>query len=179
MIKKILLVLAALLAVLVIVILNQPDDFSVSRSTTIAASPATVHAQVNDFRKWESWSPWAKLDPNSKAHFEGAPTGQGAIFKWSGNNEVGEGKQEIVESKPGEMVRIKIDFIKPFEGSNDVEFSFIPEGSVTLVTWSMSGKNNFIGKCISLVMDCETLIGPMFEQGLANLKAVAESSAKQ
>jgi hypothetical protein len=176
MFKKTLLVLVALLVVLLIVILNQPDDFSLSRSTAIAAPPATVHAHVNDFRKWEAWSPWAKLDPNSTAIFEGAESGKGAIFKWSGNNEVGEGKQEIVESKPGELVRIKIDFTKPFEGSNDVEFSFMPEGSGTLITWSMSGKNNFIGKCISLIMDCETMVGPMFEQGLANLKSVAESA---
>lgn len=175
MLKKILLVLGVIIAILLVLILKQPDDFSISRSITIAASPQRVFEQINDLRKWETWSPWAKLYPNSTAIFEGAESGQGAIFKWSGNKDVGEGKQEIIESKTGELVRIKIDFIKPFEGSNDVEFSFIPEGEGTITTWSMSGKNNFIGKCISLVMDCETILGPMFEKGLTNLKAVAEA----
>lgn len=176
MIKKILLILAALLAILVIVILNQPEDFSVSRSASIAASPATVHEQVNDFRKWEAWSPWAKLDPNSKTAFEGAESGQGAIFKWSGNNEVGEGSQEIIESKAGELVKIKLVFVKPFAGTSDTEFNFKPEGNGTRVTWTMSGKNDFMGKAISLFMDCETMIGPMFEEGLTNLKSVAETA---
>ncbi len=176
MIKKILLGLAVLVAILLIVIVRQPDEFSVSRSATIAAPPAAVFAQVNDFRKWDAWSPWAKLDPDSKVAFEGAESGKGAIFKWSGNHEVGEGSQEIVESRPGELVRIRLDFVKPFAGTSDTEFAFKPEGEGTLVTWTMSGKNDFISKCISLIMDCETMIGPMFEQGLANMKAVAESA---
>jgi len=175
MIKKILLVLAAVTATLTIVILSQPDDFSLSRSTLIAASPLAVHQQVNDFRKWEAWSPWANLDPNSTTTYEGAESGNGAIFKWSGNSEVGEGSQEIVESRPGELVRIKLVFIKPFAGTSDTEFNFLPEGDGTRVTWTMTGKNDFIGKGISLIMDCETMLGPMFEKGLANLKSVVES----
>lgn len=181
MIKKILLGLAACIvlgvAILLALILKQPDDYSVSRSTTIAAPPAGVFALVNDFRQWEHWSPWADLDPDSKVSFEGAESGKGSIFKWSGNAEVGEGSQEIVESKPGELVRIKLVFIKPFAGTSDTEFAFQPDGEGTRVTWTMSGKNDFIGKAISLVMDCETMIGPMFEKGLANMKAKAEGAA--
>lgn len=176
MIKIILLVLAVLLVVLIVVIATRPATFSISRSTVISVPPAVVFNHVNDFRKWEDWSPWAKLDPNSSAVFEGPETGQGAIFKWSGNNKVGEGRQEIVESRAAELVRIKLDFVRPFVANNDVEFQLSPDSSGTLATWTMSGKNNFMGKAFSLVMDCEKMLGPQFEEGLANLKRVSETS---
>lgn len=176
MLKKILIGLALILAVLLVLILRQPDEFSVSRSTAIAAPPQKVFELVNDFRQWDHWSPWAKLDPECKVSFEGPESGKGSIFRWSGNAEAGEGSQEIVESTPGERVRIKLTFIKPFAGTSDTEFAFQPEGEGARVNWTMSGKNDFIGKCISLIMDCETMIGPQFEKGLANMKTVAESA---
>jgi len=176
MIKIILLTLAVLLAVLIVVIATRPATFSVSRSAVIAAPPAVVFAQVNDFRNWEAWSPWAKLDPNSSVTFEGPESGAGAIMKWSGNNEVGEGRQQIVESVAGELVRIRLDFVRPFVSTSDTIFRFEPSGAGVLVTWTMSGENNFIGKAVSLVMDCEKMIGPQFEKGLANLKQVSEAS---
>jgi hypothetical protein len=178
MIKKILIGLAVLLVVLAVVISMQPDDFRMSRSATMAAPPTAVFEQINDFHKWDAWSPWAKLDPNSKVSFEGPTSGKGAIFKWSGNSEVGEGQQTIVDSRPGELVRIKLDFVRPMAGTSDVEFTFKPEGANTLVTWSMSGKNNFIGKAMSLAMDCEKMMAPYFEKGLASIKAIVESAPK-
>lgn len=176
MIKKILLGLAVLILALIGFVLMQPDEFSLSRSTVIAAPPQRVFEQVNDFRNWEAWSPWAELDPNSQVSFEGPESGEGSVFKWSGNKEVGEGSQKIVESRPGELVRIELVFVKPFAGTSETTFTFQPEGEGTRATWAMSGKNNFVGKCISLVMDCEKMLGPTFEEGLANLKTVVESS---
>jgi hypothetical protein len=91
-------------------------------------------AQVNDFHNWEAWSPWAKLDPAAKNSFEGPSAGIGAIFKWSGNNEVGEGSMTITESRPSDLIKIKLDFTKPFEATNATEFTFKPEGNQTMVT---------------------------------------------
>jgi hypothetical protein len=178
MLKKILIALVILVAILLVIIARQPAAFRISRSMVMNASPVKVFAQVNDFHNWEAWSPWAKLDPESKVTFEGAESGQGAIFKWAGNDKVGEGRQEIIQSKSAEFVRIKIDFIKPFPASNDVEFTFQPEGNETMVTWSMSGKNNFLAKAVTLVIDCEKMVAPDFEKGLANLKAVVEAPPK-
>ena len=178
MFTKILIALALILAVLAAVIVTRPDDFRVTRSATMAAPPAVVFEHVNDLKKWEAWSPWAKLDPNSKMTYEGAPSGVGAITKWNGNNDVGEGIQTITESRPGELVRMKLEFIRPFAGTNDVDFTFKPEGSGTLVTWTMSGKNNFMSKAVGLVMDCDKMCGGFFEKGLANLKAIVEPAPK-
>lgn len=178
MLSKILIGLAVILVIFAVVVATRPDDFRVTRSATMAATPAVIFEQVNDFHKWDAWSPWAKLDPNSKVVFEGPTSGKGAIFKWSGNNEVGEGQQTIIDSRPAELVQIKLDFIRPFAGTNTVDFTFKPEGPNTLVTWSMYGKNNFIGKAMSLVMDCDKMLGGFFEKGLASLKSIVETAPK-
>ncbi len=175
MLKTILLIAAVGVVILLVVVATRPDTFTVTRSAVLAAPPAAIFAQVNSFRRWEAWSPWAKLDPQSKATFDGPESGTGATFHWSGNAEVGEGTQRIVESRPDELVRIKIDFVKPFEGTSDVELTFEPEADGTRVTWTMTGKQNFVGKAMSLVMDCDKMIGPKFEEGLANLGAVASN----
>ncbi|SKB07741.1 Polyketide cyclase / dehydrase and lipid transport [Prosthecobacter debontii] len=178
MFKKILIVLALAIIALVVVIQRQPDEFTVTRSTVMDASPQAVYEQVNDLHQWQDWSPWAKLDPQATATFTGPATGEGSSFAWSGNNEVGEGKQTIVESRPGELVRFKLEFIRPFAGTNDVDFTFKPEGTGTRVTWTMSGKANFISKTMGLVMDCDKMCGDFFVQGLANLKAIVETAPK-
>jgi hypothetical protein len=157
----------------------QPEDFKVARSMTMSAAPAAVFEQVNDFHKWEAWSPWVKLDPNAKMTYEGPSSGEGAIVRWDGNAEVGAGSMTIVESKPNELVRIRLDFIRPFEGTSDVEFAFKPVGDKTEVNWSMAGKNNFMAKAISLVIDCEKMVGDSYEQGLTSIKSIVESPPAQ
>jgi hypothetical protein len=176
--KALFIVLAAvagLIVVFLIAVALQPAEYHVERSASIAAPPAAVFPHVNDFRKWDAWSPWAKLDPNAKAAFEGPEAGAGAVFRWAGNEEVGEGSMTIVESRPDEFLRIKLAFIKPFEDAADVAFTFEPQEDRTLVTWSMSGKNNFIGRAMCLFMDLDAMIGKDYEQGLANLKKVVEA----
>ncbi len=179
MFKKILIGVVVLIAVFVVIVAMQPDEFRVARSTVISAPPATVFAKVNDLRTWQQFSPWAKLDPNAKATFAGPETGTGSSFTWAGNSEVGEGTMTIVESRPHELIRFKLEFVKPFEGTNDAEFKFTPVGERTEVTWSMIGKNNFFFKAVGLFIDCEKMIGPQFEEGLANLKTLSETTAKR
>lgn len=179
MIRKILIGLAVLILGLVVVVAFQPADFRVTRSAEIDAPPAVVFGQVNDFHKWEAWSPWAKMDPAAKNTFAGPPAGEGASFSWAGNHEVGEGMMTITESRPPELVKLRLEFKKPFEGTSDTEFLFQPEGEGTRVTWTMSGTNNFLGKAIGLLMNCDKMIGPQFEQGLANMKQIAEAEARQ
>jgi uncharacterized protein YndB with AHSA1/START domain len=178
MLKKILFALLGIIAALAVIVVLQPSDFRISRSTTIAAPAATVFEQVNDFHKWEGWSPWAKLDPNMKQSHEGAPTGVGASYWWSGNDQVGEGRMTLTESRPSEMIRIKLEFLKPFAATNTAEFSFKPDGNQTTVTWSMFGSNNFMAKAFGIVMNMDKLVGADFEKGLAQLKTVAETAGK-
>ena len=179
MIKKILIVLVVIIVILVVVIMLQPATYQVERSTTINAPATVVFAQVNDFHKWNAWSPWAKLDPAMKQTFEGAPAGTGAGYSWVGNNEVGEGRMTITDSHPNDLVKIKLDFLKPFAATSATDFTFTPQGNQTLVKWKMVGENNFMAKAFHLVMNMDKMIGSDFEKGLAQMKAVAEAAPKQ
>jgi hypothetical protein len=174
MLKKILIGLFGLLIILAIVVATRPDDYHVSRSIAVNAPAAAVFAEVNDFHRW-SWNPWGKIDPNMKQSYEGPASGVGASYAWTGNNQVGEGRMTISESKPDELIRIKMDFIKPFAGTAMAEFMFKPQDNQTLVTWGMSGKNNFIAKAMGLFMNMDKMIGDQFEKGLADLKSIVEN----
>lgn len=177
MIAKILIAVAALVLVFIIVVASRPADFRYERSTTIAAPPSAVFPHLNDLHKWQAWSPWAKKDPDAKTTFEGPQEGVGSAMSWAGDSNVGEGKMTITESKPNERVQYRLDFLKPFTGTNMAEFTFTPEGNGTKVVWSMSGKNNFFSKAFGLFVDCEKMIGDDFEQGLRDLKAIVEKPA--
>ena len=175
MIPKILLGLAVLIVILLVVIATRPTDFRYSRSATIAAPPAALFEQVNDLRKFQEWNPWAKVDPNAKMEYTGPATGVGSAYTWVGNADVGEGAMTIIETKPGELVKARMDFKKPMAATHIAEFTFKPEGANTVVTWSMSGKNNFMGKAFGLFLDCDKMVGDQFQKGLATLKTQSES----
>lgn len=131
MLKKIALVFAGIIAAFCVLVATRPTDFRVVRSTTVPAAPDAVFPHINDLKKWQEWSPWAKIDPNCKVAFEGPVAGVGAKFSWAGNNDVGVGSMTITESKSPESVRIKLAFLKPMEGDSDVVFTLKPEGSGT------------------------------------------------
>lgn len=177
MIKKILIVLIVIIAAFAVIASMQPAEFRVSRSLNISAPADVIFSNVNNLHQWKAWSPWASLDPNAKESFEGPDAGVGAIMKWAGNYKVGEGSMTITESQPNEVIKFKLDFLKPMQATNTSEFALTPESQSTSVTWTMHGTNNFIGKAMSLIFNCEKMIGSQFEKGLANLKVIAETEA--
>lgn len=171
-------VLVALLAIFAVVVAMQPSEFQVSRTATMPAPAGAIFPHVNELKKWEPWSPWMKLDPNARSTFEGPEGGKGAAMTWAGNSQVGEGRMTIIESKPNELVRFRLEFYKPMEGTSEATFTFKPEGNQTVVTWSMTGKNNFIAKAMCLFMDMDKMVGGEFEKGLASLQAIVEPPSK-
>jgi len=179
MLKVVLMALAAIVVVLVIVVVLRPSEYRVERTTSIAASPAAVFAQVNDLHKMQVWSPWAKLDPEARNTFDGPPAGTGAVFTWAGNKNVGEGRMTITDSRPSELVRIRLDFMKPFQSTATAEFALRPESGRTAVTWSLAGRHSFIPKAVGLFMSMDRMIGDQFEKGLADLKSVTEAAASR
>jgi hypothetical protein len=172
--KRLLIGIVLLAATFIVVVALQPDDYRLTRQTAIAAPAAAVFEQVNDLQKWENWSPWAKLDPNAKVTFSGPPAGQGASFRWDGNDKVGAGTMTITESKPTTRLATRTDFVRPFAGTSNSDFVFSQMGDQTNVIWTMSGRHTFVGKAICLFMSMEDMLGPEFERGLAQLKQVAE-----
>jgi hypothetical protein len=172
MIINILFGIVAVIAVLLIVVALRPAEFRVERSATLSAPAITLFEQVNDHRKFAVWNPFMKFDPNVKNTYSGPDSGVGAACSWDGNNKIGAGSATIIESKPGELVRQRMDWLRPMKGTSTVEFTFKPAGEKTVVTWAMYGKNGFMGKLVSLFINCEKMVGPQFEQGLAELGKV-------
>lgn len=175
MLKYILGGLAAIVAVFLAVVALQPASFRIERTAQIAAPAPVVFAQVNDFGTWKSWSPYER-DPAMKKTFEGPPAGIGASYAWSGNDEVGEGRATIVESRPSELVRIKLEFLRPFAATNTAEFTFKQAGNGTAVTWALMGERNFVAKAVCLFMDMDKMVGGDFEKGLAQLGAAVKAA---
>lgn len=178
MLRKALVALIVLVAVFAAVVALQPGDYRVQRSASVAAPASAVFAQVNDLHMWRAWSPFDKLDPDMRKTYSGPPAGTGAAYRWSGNDKAGEGTATIVDSRPGELVRIRLDFVKPFAGTAFAEFTFKPEGGRTVVTWALMGQNGFLAKAVCLFVDMDKTVGRDFEQGLAALKTVAETAAR-
>ena len=174
MFKRILLVVVVLIGALLAYAATRPDSFRVERATVIKAPPAKVFALIDDFRQWAGWSPWEKLDPAMKRTHSGAASGKGAVYAWEGNGDVGAGRMEILETTAPSRVLIRLDFIKPFEARNTAEYTLRPEGEATRVIWAMYGPAPFVSKLMQVFVSMDAMIGKDFEQGLANLKALAE-----
>lgn len=164
--------IAVFLGLFAVYVAVQPANGNIVRMATIDAPPADVFARVNDLHKWQEWSPWAKLDPDAKVSYEGPVAGYGAAFLWSGNSDVGEGKMTLVESKPNEKIKFKIDMLKPMAASSTSEFTFEPDGNSTYVIWRMTGERSFLQRAMCAIFNAEKMAGDQFDQGLANLNAV-------
>jgi hypothetical protein len=159
-------------------IATRPNEFRVVREALIKAPPEVVFSYVDDLRKWDDWSPWAKLDPNCKMTYGEIDKGKGASYQWNGNNKVGEGRLTVVESRPFSELGLRLEFIRPFQCENDVDFTFKAEQGGTRVIWGMNGKNNLMSKTMCLVMNMDKMVGKDFEKGLTSLRAIAENGAK-
>ncbi len=178
MVKKVFAVLAVLILGFVAFVATRPGEFVIKRKTTIAAAPAVIFPIVSDLHNFAKWSPWNELDPKMATAFEGAPAGVGQIYAWKGNDQVGEGRMTITQSRPNELLSMKLEFLKPFEATNTTSIALVA-GPSTEVTWKMEGKNNFMSKAAGVFMNMDEMIGKDFDKGLAKLKTVAEEEAKK
>ena len=171
--KIVLIVIAVIIAGILIYAWTRPESFRVQRTIAIKAPPAKIAPLIADFRAWPQWSPYENRDPDMKRTYGSSSSGQGATYAWEGNKNVGAGRMEILESSPQRIV-IKLDFLKPFEAHNTAEFTLVPSGDTTNVTWAMHGPSPFMSKVMQTFMNFDKMIGTDFATGLASLKTVAE-----
>ena len=178
MLKIILIVIVVLIAGVLIYAATRPDSFRVQRSATLNAPPEKIAPLISDFHNWGSWSPWEKLDPAMQRTYSGAPAGKGAVYEWSGNGKAGAGRMEILDASPSSSpskVSIQLDFLKPFEAHNLTDFTLEPQpGGGTRVNWDLHGPMPYLSKLMCVFVSMDKMVGKDFEQGLANLKTVAE-----
>lgn len=169
-----LLIVAALVAVVLILAVLKPADFYYERRAVLAASPEEIFPHVNELKRWLAWSPWEKMDPAMQRTFTGPPAGIGAVYAWDGNRQIGAGRMTITDSQSGALVRIRLEFFRPFACTNRVEFTFRTTPDGTAVTWSMAGTNKFTGRLMGVFINMDKMCGAQFEEGLENLRKVTE-----
>jgi uncharacterized protein YndB with AHSA1/START domain len=174
MLKTVLLIVVAAIALLLIVATTRPATFAVERSTTIAAPAEKLFPLINDMRQFNTWNPYARKDPAMKAEYSGAAAGPGAVFDFQGNKEVGKGRISVTGATEPSLVTMQLDMWEPFEGHNTVNFTLVPDGAGTRVTWAMHGPSAYLPKLMGLFFNMDQMIGKDFEAGLANLKQLAE-----
>ncbi len=167
-------VLAIVIAIVLILAATKPNTFSVRRATTVKAPPERIFPLINDFRQWGSWSPYENKDPAMKRSYSGAADGKGAVYGWEGNKNVGSGRMEILDTSEPSKIVIKLDFFTPFEGHNTAEFTMLPQGDATNLTWLMHGPASLMSKVMQVFINLDKMIGKDFEIGLANLKRLTE-----
>jgi hypothetical protein len=176
---KILIGVAGVLVVFVAVVATRPSAYHVERKLEVAAPADLVFGVLNDLHQFAAvlvlfGSPWEERDPNMQKTFEGPAAGVGQSYAWSGNREVGKGKMTIEESVPGQKVAMKFEFVEPMESTALCALTVAGTSAGSLVTWSMDGNHNFIGKAFGVFMDMDKMLGTDIEKGLALLKTVAE-----
>ena len=175
---EIIAIIAAVLAIAIVIILilasTKPATFSVRRSAVVQAPAEAIFPLINNFHQWARWSPWEKRDPAMKRDYSGAESGKGAVYAWDGNKNVGSGRMEILDVSVPSKIVIKLDFLKPFEAHNTAEFTMLPQGDATNLTWAMHGPLVFMAKVMHVFINMDKMIGKDFEAGLANLKSLAE-----
>ena len=167
-------VLAVGIAVVLAVALTKPDTFRVERALAVKAPAGAIYPLIADFHRWTGWSPYEERNPDMKRTFGGAAQGKGATYAWDGNKDIGAGRMEILEAAAPSKIRIKLDFERPFEGHNIAEFTFVPQGDATLVTWAMHGPAPLLSKLMQVFINMDRMIGKDFEAGLVNLKKLTE-----
>jgi hypothetical protein len=175
MTEAIIIIAIVLFAALFLYVAIQPDTFRICRAVRIKASTDRIFALINDFHNWDAWSPYEKIDPEMKRNLSGKLRGEGAVYEWeSTNSRAGTGRMEIIESLPSTKIAIELDLAEPVESRCRLEFILETQGEGTDVTWLMHGTNSYFGKFMEIFHDRDSMIGNDFEEGLANLKTIAE-----
>jgi uncharacterized protein YndB with AHSA1/START domain len=167
-------ILAVAIAVVLILALNKSGTFAFRRETVIKAPAVSIFPLIADFHQWKAWSPYENKDPAMQRTYSGASSGNGAVYAWEGNKNVGHGRMEILDATLPSKIVIQLDFFTPFEAHNTAEFTMQPEGDATRVTWLMHGPAPFMSKLMQVFINLDNMVGKDFEVGLANLKKLAE-----
>jgi len=154
---------------------TRPDNFRIERSVRIEAPPERVYGLIDDLHQFNRWNPFLRKDPAAQGTYSGTPSGKGARYAWQGEK-VGVGQMEIVDTAAPANVTMNLDFIKPFEAHNIADFTLKPEAGATQVTWAMHGPAPFLSKLMQVFVSMDRMVGKDFEDGLGNLKTLAEAS---
>ncbi len=174
--KILLYLLLGLVGLLVLLGLFARKDYHIERSIEIDAPKALIYEHVRFFKNFESWSPWAKLDPAMKTTITGTDGEPGVTYSWKGNDDVGTG-QQIITAMTANRIDMEVHFKEPFESTSPTYLIFEANEAKTKVTWAFDMHVAFPWNGLAMFTDMDAAIGKDYEQGLENMKAVCEAMA--
>jgi uncharacterized protein YndB with AHSA1/START domain len=174
-IKKISLGILLVLIIFLGFVSTRESKFRYERSGVISAPAEKIFPYISNFKMGALWSPYEKVDPNMKKTFSGPEAQVGSIMEFEGNKDAGSGKLELLKIVPNELVEIKLTMTKPFHAENLIQYRLTSEASGTRFSWAMSGDGGFMGKLISVFINCEKMVTAQFDTGIANLKTTVEA----
>ncbi len=172
---KIVISLLVVIGLLLVYAAMKPSEYMIYREVSINAAPARIFPLINNGRETMRWMPWAEMDPQMKMTYSGPAAGVGSTASWDSTGKMGTGSSTISESIPNQSVKFQLAYLKPFQMNQAAEISIKPSGSQSIVRWSVSGHNQFIGRLMCIFMNMDKMVGGSFEQGLSKLKTLVES----
>jgi len=173
----VLLCLVVLVGAFLAYVASRPGAFRIERSQRIRGSADAIFARIDNLREFNTWNPFAAPDPTLKIVYSGPSRGVGASYEWDSTGRAGKGRMTIVESQTPRKVIMRLEFLRPFVATNNAEFSLASEGSVTNVTWAMTGTYGFVHKLFGIVFSSDKMVGGEFAKGLASLKNLVEAQS--
>jgi hypothetical protein len=171
--RKILLVIAILIAIPLILAIFIKKEYAVKREITINKPQQEVFNYIRFLKNQDQYSYWVRLDPNMKKEFRGDDGTVGFVYGWDGNDEAGKGEQEIIKVNEGIGIDVQVHFIRPMEG---IAYTPISTTAVspaqTKVTWKMTGVNAYPFNFMNLFID--NMLGKDLDKSLVTLKSILE-----
>jgi len=173
LLKQIAIAFAGVVGIFIVAGLLLPQQVHVERKVDIEAPVGSLFPLLDDLRAFNRWSPWAGIDPDTEYTFSDPSSGEGAWMRWESEHpNVGSGELRILEIVPNERVVMELDF-----GPKGIATAILdvePTATGSRVTWSLDEDfgYNLLGRYFGLLLD--GMLGPLYEKGLTNLKALAE-----
>ena len=169
-------VVLAMMIVLAIVITMQPENAHLEKSIVINAPADSIFPEVSNYKKFNVWSPWTKMDPDGKQAFNGTQASVGSEMSWNGPK-TGTGSMVIEEIEQNKRVKNVMKF-GGYDGKFYSEFILTPDENGTRVTWTYDGPNEGLtGKALWVIIG--SMLSSQFDQGLRDLKALVENKGTQ
>jgi uncharacterized protein YndB with AHSA1/START domain len=179
MLETALIVLALAIIATLLLAMRKADTFRVARSTRINVPPEKIFPLINDLRAMNTWNTFSLRDPASKTSYGGPASGVGAQHSFDGPKSGG-GTIEITDSDAPSRVVMRLQMTKPIKADNTVSFTLartgMGSGPAADVTWAMEGHSPFLIKVMTLFFNHDAMMHSAFDEGLANLKVLAEKA---
>ncbi|MBY8962375.1 SRPBCC family protein [Flavobacterium sp. D11R37] len=171
--KKILIVVLIIIALPLIIALFVPREYNVERDVVINRPEAEVFDYIKYIKNQDNYSVWNQKDPAMKKDYTGTDGSAGFKYHWNGNDDVGEGIQEITNVIENERIEMDLHFKRPWEGEADTWMTTdAVQPNSTKVTWGMKGESSYPMNFMNLFMG--SMLGNDLQQGLDTLKVKLE-----